>query len=75
MLMKVSPGMEDLLSILFILKNQQAFVGRVRAFFKWNKLLRKAIKRYIKENGKPGIVHVHVPMKAGLIARWIKQKI
>ncbi len=55
-------------------KRSAGLLGRVRAFLKWNKLLRKTIKRYVKENGKPGIVHVHVPMKAGLIARWIKRK-
>jgi glycosyltransferase involved in cell wall biosynthesis len=55
-------------------KKSAGLLGRVRTFLKWNKLLRKTIKRYVKENGKPGIVHVHVPMKAGLIARWIKRK-
>src|SRR5215831_6236586 len=52
-------------------KKSRGFFGRVGAFLKWNKLLKETIKRYIQENGKPHIVHVHVPMKAGLIARWI----
>src|SRR4030095_13513464 len=34
----------------------------------------KTIKQYIGRNGKPRIVHVHVPMKAGLIARWLKRQ-
>ena len=55
-------------------KKSAGLVGRVRAFLKWNRLLRKTIKRYLKEMGKPAIVHVHVPMKAGLIARWIKRQ-
>ena len=55
-------------------KKSAGLLGRVLAFLKWNELLRKTIKRYVKENGKPDIVHVHVPMKAGLIARWIKRK-
>ena len=55
-------------------KKSAGLLGRVRAFLKWNRLLRKTIKRYLKEMGKPAIVHVHVPMKAGLIARWIKRQ-
>ncbi len=35
---------------------------------------KKAIATYILENGKPDVVHVHVAMKAGLLAVWIKQK-
>ena len=35
---------------------------------------KKAIATYILENGKPAVVHVHVAMKAGLLAVWIKQK-
>jgi len=55
-------------------KRPAGLFGRLRAFLKWNKLLRQTIKKYIEENGKPGIVHVHVPLKAGLIARWIKRR-
>ena len=35
---------------------------------------KRIIKEYIKENGKPDIVHVHAPMKAGILAVWIKKK-
>jgi len=55
-------------------KKSRGFLGRIQAFLKWNKILKKNIKRHIEENGKPAIVHVHVPMKAGLIARWIKRR-
>ena len=48
--------------------------GRVQAFLKWNKLLKESIRRFIEENGKPHLVHVHVPMKGGLIARWMKRR-
>ncbi len=55
-------------------KKSGGLFGRVLAFLKYNKLLKKTIRRLIEENGKPRLVHVHVPMKAGLIARWIKRK-
>ena len=32
------------------------------------------MEAYIKANGKPDIVHVHVPVKAGLIALYLQQK-
>jgi glycosyltransferase involved in cell wall biosynthesis len=35
---------------------------------------KKFMRRYLLENGKPDIVHVHIPMKAGRIALWIKNR-
>ena len=35
---------------------------------------KKYIRQYIIIEGKPDIVHIHVPMKAGMIGRWIKKK-
>lgn len=32
---------------------------------------KKFMRRYLLENGKPDIVHVHIPMKAGRIALWL----
>ncbi len=32
------------------------------------------IRSYLKKNGLPDLVHVHVPMKAGMMAQWIKTK-
>jgi glycosyltransferase involved in cell wall biosynthesis len=40
----------------------------------YQSLFRKAIKEYIKKEGLPHCVHVHVPMKAGLLALWLKRK-
>jgi len=34
---------------------------------------KKIITAYIKANGRPDLVHVHVPMKAGMIAIWVKR--
>ena len=38
------------------------------------KTYKKLITEYIKINGRPDIVHVHVPMKAGIIALWMKRR-
>ena len=55
-------------------KKGTSFFGRINSFRKWIKLSKKAIKRYIKENGKPELVHVHIALRAGIIAKWVKRK-
>ena len=35
---------------------------------------KKAITEYVNGEGKPDIVHVHIPLKAGMIGRWINRK-
>jgi len=35
---------------------------------------KKIVTEYIKRNGRPDLVHVHVPMKAGMIAIWMKRR-
>lgn len=41
---------------------------------KYKQCYRRAITAYIVAQGKPDLVHVHVAMKAGLAALWIKKK-
>lgn len=40
---------------------------------KYRQLYKLAVRNHIQKNGKPGLVHVHVAMKAGVIALWIKR--
>jgi len=42
--------------------------------WKYYHTYRSIIRSYFSEYGKPDLVHVHVPMKAGIIARWIKRR-
>jgi glycosyltransferase involved in cell wall biosynthesis len=41
---------------------------------KYRNLHKEAINRYLEQKGKPELVHVHVGMKAGVIARWLKKR-
>ena len=50
------------------------FLDRVRYNFKYYSFAKNFLKNYLKKFGPPHIVHVHVPMKAGNLALWIKQK-
>lgn len=41
---------------------------------KYRKLYKKAVSDYMKTSGIPDLAHVHVGMKAGAIALWLKKK-
>lgn len=54
-----------------------ASISMLDKFFserKYRKLYKKAVIDYIKESGAPALCHVHVAMKAGIIACWLKNK-
>ena len=41
---------------------------------KHRKIYKQAVNDYISQSGLPALSHVHVGMKAGIIARWLKKK-
>ncbi len=45
---------------------------RLFSYLKYQRLFKSHIKQYISEYGQPSLVHVHVGMKAGMIAEWIR---
>lgn len=51
-----------------------SFLSKIITGIRYKKLMKRQVKKYIHENGLPDIVHVHVPMKAGIIALWLKKK-
>lgn len=59
--------------IVYYKKKTSAW-GRFRAHYRWLFLFRKALRNYIVRNGMPDLVHVQVPMKAGIIGLWMKRK-
>ena len=50
------------------------FAGKLISLVRYFTLFRKYVKQYIKTEGRPDLVHVHVPVKAGIIALWLKRK-
>ncbi|MFT4092607.1 MAG: glycosyltransferase [Niabella sp.] len=48
--------------------------GKLRSYYSWLSLYKNEIALFIEKNGLPDLVHVHIPFKAGLIARWVKKK-
>ncbi|MBY0478557.1 MAG: glycosyltransferase [Chitinophagaceae bacterium] len=41
---------------------------------RYTAVLKAAVEKYIHTNGKPDLVHVHVPVKMGSMAMWLKKK-
>lgn len=67
-------GVEEKLILFKFRKTGIKFLDKVRYNIRYYGTYKKAITKYIKEEGLPDIVHVHIPMKAGMIGRWIKRK-
>ena len=55
-------------------KTSIQIVDRFLSGLKYKKIYRNAVRQYILQNGKPGFVNVHIAMKAGLTALWLKRK-
>lgn len=51
-----------------------SFIGKTVAYLRWYSIYKYAVESYIEKNGKPDLVHVHIPHKSGVIARLIKRK-
>jgi glycosyltransferase involved in cell wall biosynthesis len=41
---------------------------------RYNKTMKQAIEDYISKHGRPDLVHIHVPVKAGYAALYLQQK-
>lgn len=49
-------------------------LNRFVSHWKYILLYRRAVKKYIRSEGRPDHVHVHVAMKVGSVAQWIKRR-
>lgn len=48
-------------------------LDRLRYNWLYYQHYRKSIRDYFERKGRPDLVHVHIPLKAGAIAQWIKR--
>lgn len=65
------PGLTE--HIVYYRKSNSPF-GKLISYFRWLSLFRQAIRRSMIEQGKPALVHVHIPYKAGIFGIWIKNR-
>jgi Glycosyltransferase len=50
------------------------FIDKILSTQKYVRIYKKAVQKYIAGNGQPLFVHLHVAMKAGIIAMWLQRK-
>ena len=55
------------------LKTGINFLDRLVSLKKYIKLYQRFLLAYFNKNGKPDLVHVHVPLNAGILAVWLKK--
>jgi len=60
-------------TILYYYSPLGGLIGKLVSELKYRRHYKKLVKRYIEQTGKPHLVHVHVSLKAGVIAGWIKK--
>ncbi len=54
--------------------NLPYLLNKIANQIRYDFYFKKAIKQYLNTQGKPSLVHVHVPIKAGKLALWLKFK-
>ena len=67
-------GFTEVITYYKAVKTGINWVDRFLSQRRYEKAYQDAINKYISINGLPKVVHVHIAMKAGLIALWIKNK-
>ena len=55
-------------------KKKLILLDKLFSEIKYRRLYKRTVKEYIGQKGKPAIVHVHVALKAGIIAGWIRNR-
>ncbi|HEX4958871.1 MAG TPA: glycosyltransferase family 4 protein [Lacibacter sp.] len=56
-------------------KTKNRFLQKLMFAGTYNQAMRKALHQYLQDHGKPDLVHVHVPVKAGYAALYLKKKL
>ena len=60
--------------IYYHIKSKIPFIHRALSARRYKVLFENAVQKLIAEEGKPDIIHVHVGMKAGMIAKTYNQR-
>jgi glycosyltransferase involved in cell wall biosynthesis len=67
-------NLTEIIVFYYVAATKFRFLNRIISAIKYRKIYQKILKKYISENGKPDLVHVHVALKAGVQALWLKKK-
>jgi glycosyltransferase involved in cell wall biosynthesis len=68
---------DDVRERIMFFRHQKTGISPIDTFLynvRYFRAYKKAVREFMRKEGVPDIVHVHIPMKAGMIGRWIKRK-
>ncbi|MEO8860762.1 MAG: glycosyltransferase [Ginsengibacter sp.] len=68
-----SKNLDEIIVFYHPLKTGVPILDRIISTIKYKKTYTEVLKNYINKNGKPSLVHVHVALKAGLQALYLKR--
>lgn len=69
-----SGNLTEEIHLLRCRKTGLGFIDRLLFNLQYYRTYLQIIKTYIHQNGTPDLVHVHVPVKAAVVARWLLKK-
>ncbi|MCC7401859.1 MAG: glycosyltransferase [Chitinophagaceae bacterium] len=49
-------------------------IEKLISALKYRRIYKKKISEHFKNSGEPALVHIHVALKSGRVARWVKKK-
>ena len=56
------------------LRTHIPLLDRLISHLRYLRVFKKEFKRRLEKNGRPDLIHVHVALRAGLVALWVKRK-
>jgi glycosyltransferase involved in cell wall biosynthesis len=65
---------EGLTEQLVYYPRTNTFWGKIKSNYRWYFLLKQAIRKYLVEQKKPYLAHVHIPYKAAMAGNWLRKK-
>ena len=67
--------MEEWLAGYGVIRTGIPFADQFLSFLKYRRLLKQLVDDYIREKGKPDLIHVHVILNAGIVSMEISKEL
>jgi glycosyltransferase involved in cell wall biosynthesis len=71
---KETEGLVEIVIYYYQRKLSLRLLEKLASYQKYKRLYKNEIIQVINDKGLPGLTHLHVALKAGIIARWISKK-
>lgn len=70
----VKDGLSEKIIYYYSPSSKFSILDKYLSEAKYRRLYKQAVNEYVNQSGLPALSHVHVGMKVGVIARWLKKK-